>query len=97
MNGRYLIPVLIPLAAILSLGFSYSFNRYLKIKYILALCIILLFIEGGGSLTFIDRSDDSWDVPNKTVRRLNNTARKITQPIIDHGNKVYYSDRWFFN
>ena len=97
MNGRYLIPVLIPLAAILSLGFSYSFNRYLKIKYILALCIILLFIEGGGLLTFIDRSDDSWDVPNKTVRRLNNTARKITQPIIDHGNKVYYSDRWFFN
>jgi hypothetical protein len=97
MNGRYLIPVLIPLAAIFSLGFSISLKKYTNIKYLLGIIIIALFLNGGGFLTFIERSDDSWVVPNRTVRKLNNTARHITEPIIEHGDKIYYSERWFFN
>ena len=97
MNGRYLLPVIIPLAGVLSVGFSLFFKKFNRLKVLLALILIFLFIQGGGFLTFIDRSDDTWDVPNSVIRQLNNKARHITNPVIINGNKYYYTYNWFFN
>ena len=97
MNGRYLLPVIIPLAGVLSVGFSLFFKKFNRLKVLVALILIFLFIQGGGFLTFIDRSDDTWDVPNSVIRQLNKKARHITNPVIINGNKYYYTYTWFFN
>ncbi|MEI7838479.1 MAG: phospholipid carrier-dependent glycosyltransferase [bacterium] len=97
MNGRYLLPVMIPLVAVFIEGYVLALKKYHKIKVILAIIVLLLFIEGGGFFTFIQRSDDSWDIPNKTIRQLNNGARHVTSPIIINGNKYYWTNTWFFN
>ena len=97
MNGRYLLPVILPLVAVFAKGYSVALRKYQNIKVILAVIVLVLFLEGGGLFTFIARSDDTWDIPNKTVRQLNNSARHLTEPIIINGNKYYWTNTWFFN
>jgi len=79
MNGRYLLPILLPLGGIVGLAFSYSLkNRPVK-KALATVLIALLFIEGGGIITFIIRSDDTWYWPNSVVKRINYDAQKLTR------------------
>lgn len=98
MNGRYLLPVLLLVAAIFGQAISRSFRRnHQNRKVIFALVILLLFLEGGGVLTFIARSDSSWYVTNRTVVKVNNTARKVIKPVVVKGKKTYTTHLWFFN
>ena len=90
MNGRYLLPVILPLVAVFAKGYSVALRKYQNIKVILAVIVLVLFLEGGGLFTFIARSDDTWDIPNKS-------ARHLTEPIIINGNKYYWTNTWFFN
>jgi len=91
INGRYLLPVL-PLLAI---GIGRAFQQLLAthrrawLKPLLAGSVLLLFLQGGGIMTFILRSDPSWDWPNRAVIDINNGARKILAPIIIEGSKYY--------
>ncbi|HEY5668088.1 MAG TPA: hypothetical protein VIR03_02870, partial [Candidatus Saccharimonadales bacterium] len=87
INGRYLLPVLPLMAVPLGRGITFSLQR-LKIergKPFLALIALLLLLHGGGVFTFILRSDDSWYWPNKTVQKVNNTARKVLAPVTAGG------------
>jgi hypothetical protein len=97
MNGRYLLPILPLGAAIVGSAFSFSLRKAPRAKAVLALCAILLFLQGGGFLTFISRSDSSWDWNNKTVVKVNNAARHITSPVVVDGRKTYATRLWFFN
>lgn len=98
MNGRYLLPVLLLVAAILGRGLSFWFKTKSSIlKPALTLLVILLFLEGGGLFTFISRSDSSWDWPNSTIVKVNNVARKVTKPVIIKGSKSYSTPLWVFN
>ncbi len=96
MNGRYLLPVLIFGAAIFGQAISRSFKKQ-NYKIIAAVLILLFFIEGGGLFTFIIRSNPSWDIHNKTVVKINNTARKVIKHVIVKGKKKYSTPIWFFN
>jgi len=92
INGRYLLPVLLPAAAILGRAMSLALRRHnAKLaKPILAAAVSLLFISGGGVLTFISRSDDSWYWPNTVVVHANHAAHRILSPIlIEKGGKYY--------
>jgi len=97
MNGRYLLPVLLPIAIVFAEVYSIALKKHFNLKIILAVIVLLLFIEGGGIFTFISRSDDTWDVSNKVIRQINDDARHVTSPVIIKGNKHYWTNTWFFN
>ncbi len=97
MNGRYLLPILLLAAVILGQALSYSMNKSQTRKMVIAVVVLLAFIEGGGFLTFIARSDSSWYIPNKTIVKVNDTARKVIKHVVVKGNKTYGTPYWFFN
>lgn len=87
MNGRYLLPILLMLAVIAGRGFSVLLKRFNFAKVIVGVVMVVLFLDGGGLLTFIDRSDASWDWHNSAVVKVNHAARQIVKPIIYDGRK----------
>jgi hypothetical protein len=83
INGRYLIPVMLAIAL--------AFKRLLKqrplTKTILLVAVLLLFLQGGGALTFIDASSSYWYWPNNSsVNKFNRQTQKIIRPLIYHHN-----------
>lgn len=83
LNGRYLFPVL-PFV-LLSLGLAYQ--RWLKghqgSKAILLAVVVVLFLQGGGALTFIEASNANWYWPgNRVAQDMNAAAQKVIRPVI---------------
>lgn len=97
MNGRYLLPVILFAAVILAQAISRGLRKNQSRKVIVAVVMVLLFLEGGGFFTFIVRSNASWDIHNKTVIRVNDAARKVVKPLVIKGKKKFHSRIWFFN
>jgi predicted permease len=97
MNGRYLLPILLFVAAIVGRALSIQLRKSSSRRVIFSVVIVFLFLEGGGIFTFIDRSDQTWDVSNSAVVKANNIARHITKPVIVDGKSQYTTSRWFFN
>lgn len=89
INGRYLIPLLLPLAALLGRALSIAFRSWPKAKSWAAVLVIVLFIQAGGMFSFILRSDASWYWPNRAVVLVNETAQKVLAPVIFEGPKHY--------
>ncbi len=97
MNGRYLLPILVLLAAIFGQALSVAFRKMQNRKIVFAMVALFLFLEGGGVLTFIIRSDSTWDINNKAVVKVNNTARKVVKKVVVSGYKEYSTRLWFFD
>jgi hypothetical protein len=89
INGRYILPVFLPMAALFGAGVIVGLRKFKleKTKPYLAALVILLFLHGGGLLTFILRSDANWYWPNSAVEHVNNAARNVLAPIIIEGDK----------
>jgi hypothetical protein len=97
MNGRYLLPVLLLVIALMGKAISIALKNSSTVKVTLSCIAIIFFFQGGGLLTFIDRSDESWDWQNTKVIRVNNAARHVTSKVIINGRKAYNTPYWFFN
>lgn len=98
MNGRYLLPILPMAAVVIGRVCSLTLRRRPHLKLLMVAVVAVLFIEGGGVLTFILRSDASWDWPNHAVVMANNAARDILHPVILDGTSSFPSSgRWFFD
>lgn len=97
MNGRYLLPILLLMAAIIGKAFSLELRGSVTRKTVIAVLALLFFLQGGGVLTFITRSDPSWDWPNSAVVHVNNAARTVTKPVVLKGSKTYSTPVWIFN
>jgi hypothetical protein len=82
MNGRYLLPILLPIAAIIGMGLSSVLGRSKWPKSALALVVLVMFIEGGGTVAFIDRSDSTWYWNNAAVQNVNKTAHKVVKRVV---------------
>lgn len=87
INGRYLILILPLLLAIIASGYSEWFKRVARkqaaaAKLRLTIIILLLVLQGGGVLTYIVRSDDSWYWQNKTVIQFGREVRHTVAPFI---------------
>lgn len=92
INGRYLLPILLPFGAVLGRGFSLALRRrsWRFAKPVVAFAVLVMFAAGGGVLTFISRSDDSWYWPNSVVLHVNHAAHHVLSPIlVEHGGKYY--------
>jgi hypothetical protein len=81
INGRYLLPVLPILAVPLVIATSLVV-RSNKLKAGLAVASFVLFLWGGGALTYILRSNDAWYWPNHTVRSVNHAVQHVLTPIV---------------
>ena len=90
INGRYLIPLLFPLAAVFGRGLSIALRPWPVAKRWAALVVLLFFLQGGGVFSFILRSDADWYWPNPAVVRTNQTAQNALQHIMFIGPKQYY-------
>lgn len=82
MNGRYLLPILLPIAAIVGLALSMSLRRSTTKKVAALAIVLLLFLEGGGLVTFLVRSDETWYWANPTVVKVNNKARHVVKRVV---------------
>lgn len=97
MNGRYVLPILLLVAALIGKSFAGVLRKFPVMKVSLAVVALICFLEGGGFLTFIARSDQNWYWPNANVIHANNAAKKVISPVIIEGPKTYYTNVWMFN
>lgn len=86
LHGRYFAP-LGPLILILfAYAFYYAFHSYKRYAQILTLSMgviaFILFTQGGGVVSFILSSDESWYWPSQSVRVMNREAKRILQKVV---------------
>jgi hypothetical protein len=82
INGRYLLPVLLPLIMWVGMSYSRWLRRWPRARTILAVISIVCFAWGGGVLTYVLRSNDYWYWPNTTVVRINSDIRNAVGPLV---------------
>lgn len=86
LNGRYFIPVMLLIFVIIGLAyrelFLYTQGRAVIWKTGFAIAVIALFLQGGGVMTYIIRSDMSWHRQEPLVLQTNQTVKEILDPII---------------
>ena len=82
IQPRYLLSALpiIIVMAVVAINFMLKKNRYLKL--VILLIVFLMLTQGGGVITHILRSKDSWYWENSTVIEVNNVAKKILRPLV---------------
>lgn len=89
INGRYVLPVLLPLAAVAGTALGAAFRSTPRLKVYSAIVLLVLFLQGGGVLTFIARSDAAWYWPNPAVRAMNEGAQRLLLPVLYEGSRYY--------
>jgi hypothetical protein len=97
MNGRYILPIILLIAAIIGRPLALLLRDRNRLKVSAAAIVLIMFLQGGGVLTFITRSDSNWDWPNSSAISVNDTARKVLKPVILEGRKTYDTNVWVFN
>lgn len=85
INGRYLLPFLPAVIMLIGLAYSWLWRQKPTLKALAITIVLILFIQGGGILTFILRSNDDWYWPNNTVVTINHAVRETLKPIVIGG------------
>jgi hypothetical protein len=89
INGRYLLPILLPLAIVIGRALHIALAQWQAAKAFAAGVMIVLFLQGGGVLSFILRSNSAWYWDSGIVNSVNHDARTILSPFIIEGSKYY--------
>lgn len=82
INGRYLLPILLPLLLMVGLAYNEWLKDRTEVKLILAIVAIIGLSWGGGALTYILRSNNDWYWPNSHVRSVNQSIQRWLGPIV---------------
>jgi hypothetical protein len=82
INGRYLLPIIVPFIALLALGYSELLRNRIRLQIALVSLGLLCFIWGGGVLTFILRSRDVWYWPNSHVVSVNRSVQNVLYHVV---------------
>lgn len=82
INGRYLLPFLPAVIMLIGLAYSWLWRSRPALKALAITVVLILFIQGGGILTFILRSNDTWYWPNSTVVTINHAVREALKPMV---------------
>lgn len=82
INGRYLIPLLPAFGVMLAVAYGRFFDtvKLPQLKAVVASIAIVLFLQGGGPVTHIVRSDARWYWPNSFMQDANMQLQKILRP-----------------
>lgn len=88
INGRYLLIVYPLIILIAGLVYSEIFRRRSEaLKLGFATVIVICLIWGGGVLTYILRSNETWYWPNSTVVNVNKTLQRNIGPFVPGYNQ----------
>ncbi len=87
VNGRYFIPLLPFIFAIIGLATRSLLSKFWKqkesiIKSSLAIAITLLALQGGGALTYLIHSEPVWYWQDSPLTGFNTQMQKIITPLI---------------
>lgn len=93
INGRYLIPLLLPVAALFGSALSIALRAWPKAGKWAAVVVLFLFLQGGGVFSFILRSDTTWYWPNQAVIETNQAAQSVLSKMMVIGPKHYSTER----
>jgi len=89
INGRYLLPILLPLAAVFGRAFHIVLAQLPRVKVYAAAIALVLFLQGGGVSSFILRSDALWYWEQPGIVHMNEAAQRVLSPLIIEGPKYY--------
>jgi hypothetical protein len=81
INGRYLLPFLPFMIALSSLALGEMLKGRRRLASMLVVIIFVCQVWGGGALTFILRSDDSWYWRSELVSTANHVVKHVWGPI----------------
>lgn len=92
INGRYLIPILPLVFALMATSYSLFIKQVVVVKsrfkkpqliqFSLIAVVAILTLQGGGILTFAVRSDSGWYWENPTAKVLGGGLKKAAMPLI---------------
>ncbi len=82
INGRYLLPLLLPLAAIAARAWKLVIGYRPNIQLAIACLVVLLFLQGGGVLSFMLDSNTTWYWPNHRVVTANEAAQAAAKKLV---------------
>jgi len=82
IQGRYLFPIALPCMIIIALAFRKLLDNRANAKLALLLGVFLLFLQGGGALTYITYSRPNWYWQNDVSVSINRAAQAIIKPLI---------------
>lgn len=81
INGRYLILILLPV--MLAVGLAYQQFLQKRQQGIVLAIVLLLFLQGGGVLSFINDSTPQWYWPNDHLsKQMNTRAKRVLKPFL---------------
>ena len=81
INGRYLYPILPMLMLLIVMAYDQFLKKFVTIKYLLATALLICFMWGGGALTYVLRSENSWYWPNSPTTPVNQFIKRNIGPI----------------
>jgi hypothetical protein len=87
INGRYLFPILPLLLLFAGLAWREYLQRQPHIKVMVLTLGLLCLVWGGGVLTYVIRSNDSWYWNSAAVRSTNHVVQDIFTPITPGADK----------
>lgn len=82
VQPRYLLSIA-PIIIVMSvLALSVALRRRVLIKTTILFLVLMLFTQGGGIITHIVSSEESWNWNSEIVRTVNNGARNALRPLV---------------
>lgn len=81
INGRYLLPLALPIILLGGLSINELLNNKPKVKLAIAATAVICFSWGGGALTYVLRSGDAWNWQNKTVDQAYHAVQRTIGPL----------------
>ncbi len=87
INGRYLIPILLPIILMMVMSVSIILKNHIRIKVATMVVVIFSLFWGGGALTYILRSNDAWYWHNQIVYDANHAVQHVLGPLTPRYNQ----------
>jgi hypothetical protein len=81
IQARYTYPILILIFALLSMSFNYAIKSS-QLKVAMAFIIIAIYLQGGGILGYLIRSDSNWYWQDNNVIQINQSTQGILKRVI---------------
>ncbi len=82
INGRYLLPIAPAALLFGTLAVGQGLRCRTGLKLLTATLMIACLAYGGGALTYILRSSDTWYWPNPAVRTANHAVQRTIGPVV---------------
>jgi len=83
INGRYLLPITIPIIFIIGLCYKKLLSNHHLLIIGTTFIVLICLLQGGGVLSFINASDDNWYwTSSPIIIHINNDSHNFIKPLL---------------